>query len=163
MASPAGYSRTQIILHWLVAIMIAAQFVFHDAISAAWHAFVSSAAVPFNPLVAAHVFGGIAIGAFMLWRFVLRFRRGVPALPQEETPALKWLAHAVHWAFYAVVLLLVVSGGAAWFGGVGAAASAHGVLKTLLLALVGLHVGGAFVHWLVLKTDVLMRMFKPAT
>jgi cytochrome b561 len=30
MASPAGYSRPQIALHWIVAALIAAQFLLHE-------------------------------------------------------------------------------------------------------------------------------------
>lgn len=34
--APAGYSRIQIALHWLVFALIAQQYLFKDAMSAAW-------------------------------------------------------------------------------------------------------------------------------
>ena len=32
MPTPTGYSRTQIVLHWVVALLLAAQILFEDAI-----------------------------------------------------------------------------------------------------------------------------------
>ena len=163
MSSPvAGYSRLQIALHWLVVVAVAAQYLFNDAIGAAWRAFTTGTTLAFDPLVATHVFTGIAIGVLVLWRLVLRLRRGVPPPPEQEHPALKAIAHATHWAFYLVLVLLVASGGLAWFGGIGAEAIAHNVLKVALIALIVLHVAGALFQWIVLKSDVLTRMFRAA-
>ena len=161
--APQGYSRAQILLHWIVALLIVPQFLFHDAISDAWDAArrgVETAGI--DPLVPAHVFGGLAIFALVLWRLGLRARRGAPPPPEAEHPALKLVAKLTHGALYLLLVLLPVSGAAAWFGGVDGAADGHEVMKTLLLALVVLHVLGALFHQVVLKTDVLSRMKRPA-
>lgn len=160
--APAGYSRAQIALHWLVALLIVPQFVLHDAISAAWRAFRRGEEIAFDPLVAAHVFAGLAILLFVAWRLVLRARRGAPPPPEAEHPALKLVAKLTHGTLYLLLVLLPVSGGVAWFGGVEAAAEAHEVMKTALLALVVLHVLGALFHQFVLHSDVLARMKRPA-
>lgn len=160
--TPAGYTRTQIRLHWIVALLIVPQFVFHDAISEAWEAAqrgVETAGI--NPLVPAHVFGGLAILALVIWRLVLRARLGAPPPPEAEHPALKLVAKVTHGALYLLLILLPVSGGVAWFGGVAAAADNHELFKTALLALVVLHVLGALFHQVVLKSDVLTRMKRP--
>ena len=160
--APAGYSRAQIRLHWIVALLIVPQFVFHDAMSAAWDAARRGVAVTgIDPLVPAHVFGGLAILALVVWRLVLRARLGVPAAPEAEHPALKLVAKLTHGALYLLLILLPVSGAAAWFGGVEGAADGHAVMKTVLLALVVLHVLGALFHQVVLKSDVLTRMKRP--
>lgn len=158
MSVPQAYSRSQVWLHWVVAALVVAQYVFKDAIGRAWDATVSGVPVSFDPLVAAHVVGGIAILALMAWRLVLRLVQSVPPSDEPRHPALRRAAQVAHWAFYAVLIGLSVTGGLAWFGKVEAAATAHAVLKTALVVLVGVHVLAALFHQFVLKTDVMRRM-----
>lgn len=157
---PTHYSRTQILLHWLVAVLIVFQFVAHEPMSDAWDKISEGVEVGFSPLVAAHVFAGIAVLILVVWRLFLRLTRGVPPLPEEEAPAMKMVAHLVHWGLYALMILLPVSGGMAWFGGVEAAAEAHEAMKIIILAVVILHVLGALYQQLVLKTNIMERMKK---
>lgn len=157
---PSHYSRAQIALHWVIFLLIAFQFIASDAMSEAWRAVVKSQEVGFNPLVAAHVFVGGAVLLLVLWRLMLRLTRGVPPLPEEEPPVLKLVAHVTHWALYALMILVPVSGAVAWLGGIKPAAEAHEVLKTLLMILVILHVAGALYQQLVLKTNIMARMKK---
>ncbi|MFG1351989.1 cytochrome b [Xanthobacter autotrophicus] len=158
----AGYSRTQIALHWAVAALVAAQYLFNDAIAEAWSAYVKgTAALGFDPLVPAHVAGGVLILALVLWRIALRATRGTPPLPEREPPALAVLARATHLAFYGVLIALSVSGALAWFADVRPAAGAHNVLKVVLLALIVLHVLAVIFHQSVLKTSVMRRMVRP--
>jgi cytochrome b561 len=158
MPAPLRYSRAQVRLHWLVAALIALQFLLHDAISDAWDAFKDGADVAFDPLVAQHVFTGLLVAALVLWRLALRVSRGVPDLPEEEPRLMKIAAHVAHWALYALMLLLPVSGAFAWFAGAEQAAAAHNVLKVALLALVALHVAAVLVHQFVLRTGLISRM-----
>jgi cytochrome b561 len=158
MKNPSSYSRTQIWLHWIVAGLIAGQYLFKDAISKAYDAFVNGTQVAFDPLVLAHVAGGTLILGLMVWRLALRTTRGVPQPPKEEARALKFLAHVAHWSFYAVVAAMALSGLAAWFGEIETAAGVHSILKIALLALIALHVIAALFHQFVLKTNILRRM-----
>lgn len=162
MTHPVGYSRTQIALHWAVAALVAGQYIFKDSISGAWDAILAGRAVAFDPLIFAHVAGGGLILTFVVWRLVLRVKRGVPAPPENEPTALKTLSHVAHWAFYAVLAAMAVTGSLAWFGGVTDAAQAHNVLKVVLLALVALHVLAVPFHKIVLKNNVMARMIRPA-
>lgn len=159
---PQGYSATQIALHWAVAVLIAAQFLFKDAISNAWDAIGAGKTFAFDPLILAHMGGGGLILALVVWRLVLRLKRGVPAPPENEPGALKTLSHVAHWAFYAVLAAMTVTGSLAWFGYVTQAAQAHNILKIALLALVGLHVLAVPFHRVVLKNNVMRRMIQPA-
>ena len=163
MPQPKGYTSAQIGLHWLVAVLIVLQYVFNDAIGAAWEALRKGQEGAFDPMVAQHVFGGLLIGALVIWRVVLRLRHGAPPPPEQEAPALQLVAKATHGLLYLLMLGLPLSGAVAWFGGVGAAAGGHGVMKTLLLLLVLLHVLGALYHQFVLKTNLLARMKRPVS
>lgn len=159
--APSGYSGTQIALHWIVFLVIVAQYVLHEAIVDAWRAVRRGEEFGFDPVVASHVFGGILILVLVLWRIMLRVKRGAPKPPEHEPAILKLAAGATHLGLYALLLLMPLSGIAAWFGNVEAAAEAHEVMRLLLLALIVIHIAGALYQRFVLKTDVMTRMVKP--
>lgn len=161
MAHPTGYSRAQIVLHWAIALLIILQFVLHEPMSEAWDALQKGRDFAFNPLIAQHVFGGLVILLLVVWRLGLRLRRGAPPPPEQEHPVLKLAAHATHWLFYALMILMPVSGAAAWFGGVETAADGHEAMKVVLLLLVLIHAAAALMHRFILKTGVMERMVRP--
>jgi len=161
MAAPTGYTRTQIRLHWITVALVALQYILHDTISDAWDSVLDGAEVGFHPLIAQHVLTGSLIAVLVVWRLSLRYSHGAPPPPEQEHPALKLAAHATHWLFYALLILLPFSGGMAWLRGIEQAGEAHEVMKTVLLALIVLHVAAALMHQFVLKTGVLMRMKTP--
>jgi cytochrome b561 len=157
MTAPTGYTRVQIALHWIAALLILQQYVFKDAMSSAWEAFGDGLETAFDPLVLAHVAGGALILVFALWRLSIRARRGAPVIV-GESGLQRALAKGTHVGLYALMILMPVSGSVAWFGGVDAAAQGHNILKVALLALIALHVAGALWHQFVLKDGLLMRM-----
>ncbi len=161
MPNPTGYSRLQIRLHWIITILIVAQFVFNESIVGAWDMFIKTGTTEFSPLVAAHVFGGIAILLLVLWRLAVRLKRGAPLPPESEHPLLKMAAHLSHWLLYALMILMPVSGVLAWFGGIEQAATNHFYMKFAMLGLVALHVVAALFHQFVLKTNLIQRMKTP--
>lgn len=111
-----------------------------------------------GPGVAVHVYGGIVILALVMWRLVLRLVRGAPQPPVEESERLNLVAQLTHWALYAAMVLIPVTGLTAWFGGIGAFGEVHEVLGNLLLFLIGLHVLGALYHQFILGTNPIARM-----
>jgi cytochrome b561 len=114
-----------------------------------------------SPLVAAHIASGAAIFLLALARLQIRLTRGAPPPPAAEHPALAWAAHATHWSLYALMLVIPLTGAVAWFRLNRTAASAHELLTTLLLVLVGLHIAAALFHQFVLRTNLLDRMRTP--
>lgn len=152
------YSRAQIILHWAVALLIAAQFVFHEAIAGAWRAFRQGQQVEFDPLVAAHVFGGIAIFVLVVWRLVIRARQGAVAPVAGTSARMAQIAHLGHLALYGVMVLLALSGLAAWFGELELAGEVHETLKPVILLLVAGHVAASLFHQFYLKGGLMRRM-----
>jgi cytochrome b561 len=158
---PKGYSTAQILLHWIIALLIALQFLFSDPIGAAFRQLVRGAAPPFSWPVWAHIAGGIVILLLVVWRLALRVSRGAPPPPAGGPAILHLGATLGHWALYALMLALPVSGLVAWFGGVGAAGEAHEVMTNLLLAVAGIHVLAALWHQFGLKDHLLLRMMRP--
>ncbi|WP_372837693.1 cytochrome b [Phaeovulum sp.] len=156
-----GYSSSQIWLHWLVALLLIPQFLLNDAMSHAWRAIQRGNEVTPSIFIQLHVITGVTIFALVLWRLVLRLTRGAPLPPEPQAPVLKLVGALTHGVLYLLLLLLVVSGGMAWFGGVSVSANAHEVMTTLLLVLFALHVVGALYHQFVLKDNLLARMKRP--
>ena len=157
-----GYTRTQKILHWAIALLIVFQFVGSDAISELVEqvGLTASSAETIPLIVRAHVLAGLLTFALMLVRIFMRFSKGAPALPQEETAMMKMAAHATHGILYLALLLMPMSGALAWFGQLELADTAHLALKFVLLGFVALHVAAAFYHQFVLKNGLIKRMLK---
>ena len=147
------------VFHWVLVIMFAAQFIFHDAISDAYDQIQRGVEVAFNPLVAGHVFGGLAILVLTLIRFGIRRKSVLPAYPEQGSALTKRASEIVHYGTYVLGIMLPVSGAVAWFGGVKAAADGHEMLKAVLLALVALHVAGTLFHLVVHKNNIFKRMW----
>ncbi len=158
---PTGYTRTQIILHWLVFVLVVLQFVLNEPIAEAWDKIEDGVEVGFSPLIAQHVFTGLLILVLVVIRIAIKVRRGAPALPENEPAILKIAAHGTHLSLYALLILMPLSGAAAWFAEAELAAEGHEVMKVLVLVLVGVHVLGALFQQFVLKSNVLARMRKP--
>jgi cytochrome b561 len=161
MGGVHGYSRAQIALHWIVAVLVALQCLLHEPISRAWEASQAGEVVTFQPLIVLHVGSGLVILLLVLWRLGLLAWRGVPPPPDREPRFYKLAAKLVHAALYLLLVAMPLTGLLAWFGGVAPAAAAHEVLQMVLLALIVVHVLAVLVHLFVLRMPVLRRMLHP--
>ncbi|HSF91831.1 MAG TPA: cytochrome b/b6 domain-containing protein [Paracoccaceae bacterium] len=161
--SPTGYSRTQISLHWAVAVLVLLQFVLNDGIKAVMRALSRGYEPGSSDQIMAqfHVLAGISIFVLALARLAIRLKRGAPKPPAHEPAYLKLAAHITHIALYAGLLLLPMSGSIAWFGGVEAAGELHEAGTSMLQLFAFLHIGGAIYQHFILKSDVLKRIVKP--
>ena len=96
----------------------------------------------------------------MLIRIIVRLgsaRR--PSPPACRLPELA--AHLNHLAFYAILILLPVTGAAAIFLGIEDAADLHGTLLPLLFLLIAAHIGGVIYHTFIRRDGLLWRMLRP--
>lgn len=155
--SSAAYSRTQIILHWVVAALVLFQLFLHGSIVEAWTGRMNGS-LPNQPTPDLHVIAGVLIFGLVVWRLILRFTRSVPALPTQEPRLLKVVATGTHLLFYVLLLAMPLSGAAAWFLGAEPAALAHSLARFALIPLLALHVLAALAHHFWFRTNVLRRM-----
>lgn len=153
-----AYKRIQIVLHWVVFVLIAWQFIGHEPIRDALDLWMKEGVFAPSIMVVGHVAGGMLVLVLALWRLGLLRKHGVPPLPEDEGPLGHALAHLTHGALYALMLLMPVSGAVAWFGSSESAAYAHGLLRFGMLGFVALHVVGALYHQFVLKDNLMARM-----
>jgi cytochrome b561 len=157
-----GYSRTQIALLWGIAALLGVSFFSHEAMKAAFRDFERGIAGATAGLGAqVHVVAGLTILALVLIRLAVRFRRGVPEVSATGGAVQAGAARAVHWVLYGLLLLIPVSGAAAWFFVQPAAGETHELLFTGLWVLVGLHSLAALFHHYVLKDGLIGRMLRP--
>ena len=157
----AGYSRAQVILHWVIAALILFQLLVHEDMERAFDGMMEGGTTAgVNPLP--HIIVGSAILILAAMRLVIRLRHGAPAHPAGQPEILGLFANVVHGLIYLLLFAIPISGLVAWFGGIENAGTVHGgPLRLALIALVLLHIAGALVQQFVLKSGVLMRMLKP--
>ncbi|WP_416462385.1 cytochrome b [Sphingomonas sp. VDB2] len=168
----ARYTSVARTLHWAIAILILLNLFFgfaHDALPKEW------AVMPVHKSI------GLTVLALTLVRIVWRLTHPAPPLPAAMPAWEKGAAHATHVLFYALMLILPLSGWIMssagtrplnWFflfdvpkfgvgkedAIVGLSRRAHELLPWLWVALILLHVGAALRHHFMLKDDVLRRM-----
>jgi cytochrome b561 len=158
---PGGYSRMQIRLHWITAFLVALQYLLHEGIAEAYDTALETGTYAVSAPVLGHIIGGTLILALAVWRLLLRHDLGTPPPPPGEPAIFARLAHWAHLGFYALLILLPVTGAMAWGGQMEAAGDAHEVMRALLLLLILAHVGAVAVHQLVWKTGLIARMMRP--
>ena len=103
-----GYSATQLALHWVIALLLVANsFATGEGMGQAWRANERGDATQLSGLVPQlHLWFGLAILAFAVWRVFLRQTRGVPEAPAEESAVLRMAAHVTHILLYALMLAI---------------------------------------------------------
>lgn len=174
MAHPNRYASSQIVVHWLMALIIVILF---------FVGLYSSSLPPEadkSQILTMHkTFGMIALMLLAL-RLVLRMSCGAPELPASMTPGAKKAAQLGHLALYLLMLAVPMSGWAmssaagrppVLFGAIplpalmppnrelaGALYEAHGLLNWLLAATVVGHILAAIKHQLLDKDNLMARM-----
>lgn len=168
------YTRTAIILHWLIALLIFAAFplglYMHD--------------LPLSPhklrMYSYHKWIGVAVFLFAVIRLSWRLSHRPPALPGSMANWEKSVAHGMHFALYVLICIIPVSGWlmssakgfqTVWFGVLplpdlvgkdkelgNTLQEVHEMLNFLMLALVFAHAAAALKHHFIERDDVLARM-----
>ncbi len=175
MRTPEKYDRVAVVIHWLIAALMIYMVLFGedlmnrhaaDNTGATWHATI-----------------GISILALSVLRFFWRLSHTPPALPVTMKRWEITLSHVVHYAFYAGMLLIPLSGwlsyeafagkhpalgGASFLGlfqvpmlTIGAGwnwGGLHELLANLMKILIVLHVLAGLKHQFVDKDGLLKRM-----
>ena len=168
------YTATAISLHWLIAIGIAGTF----SLGLYMHE------LPLSPtklqLYSWHKWAGVSLFALIVVRLLWRATHAAPPLP-AQMPALQRLAaNATHWALYALMVAVPLSGWlmssakgfqTVWFGVLplpdlvakdaalgDLLQDVHEALNLTMLGLVLLHAVAALKHHFIDRDDVLTRM-----
>lgn len=174
---PAGYSGTQKLLHWVVALLVFA------LIPVGFYMVRRGALTNFdamtNELYTAHKTFGIIVLALMVARIIVRIHAGSPAPEPSLNRFQVIVSEAVHGLIYLALLAVPLLGwlGVSAYGARGilggfqlpallgkdtllgeAILKYHGYAAIVLVLLIGAHVGAALFHRIILKDGVLRRM-----
>ena len=176
MSRSERYTQVAIILHWLIAFGVLWQ------IAIGW----SMIEIPKNPpgqrvyWFNIHKSIGLTLGVLILLRVVWRFTHGAPPLPDHIPSWQKLASRFSHWALYACMIIMPVSGylGSSftkypikYFGytlphwGWDAPAykeicsQVHNVTVIVFMTLIAIHVAAAIKH-MIAKDGVMRRMWR---
>lgn len=174
---PLGYSGTQKLLHWVIALMVLTLIPVGFWMKSRGDANLWDATT--NELYTAHKTFGIIVLALMLVRIVVRIRAGTPA-PEPSLNRLQIIAaEAVHGLLYVMLLCVPLLGwlGVSAYGARGLLGGGelpallgkdtvlgevilkyHGYAAILVVLLLGAHIGAALLHRFILKDGVVKRM-----
>ena len=159
MNTQEKYARSQIVLHWLVAVLIAANYMLGDFMGEAFERIIDSGAVgEIGAGANAHRAIGVTVMLLVLVRLVLRWRLGAPAASTAGPAILQTAAKLGHAALYLLMLAVPITGAVAFNGQIEALGEVHEMLTSLLLLLVLGHAVMAIYHQVVLKDGVMARM-----
>jgi cytochrome b561 len=174
----SGYTGTAKTLHWLILVLLIAQFIF------AWTMPAIRRDTPVTTLISLHFTFGIIILAVAIVRLGWRLTHGEPDPEDGLPPWQKYSARVVHWLLYLLLLAVPVLGwinasyrgmpiimfglelpklvaarspGWGWSGDVHVLLAEYG-----MLTLVGLHVLAALYHYFVRRDGVMQRMLPGA-
>jgi cytochrome b561 len=159
MSTKTRYDLSQIVLHWLIAILIAVNWFLGDAMNHAFRDLLrTNGTSALDSGANAHRLIGISVIVLVLLRVVVRLiRKGPPEAPGSK--AMQLGAKVGHLALYVLMLAVPVTGYLSYsnldrnMGGI------HGAVTNLLLIVAFGHAILAFYHHYVLKDGLLYRMF----
>jgi cytochrome b561 len=171
MTTVTRYHPLLVALHWILAVLVIGNL--------AAGMFVLDAMANSDPakagMIRLHMLGGFAIGAFIVVRLLTRVTTKKPP-PAKGGRAAHILARVTHWAFYLVIIGMVVSGlGTAQLAGLFPLLQGqpvdlsrinevppiqgHRILANVLLGLIALHLAGTLYHYLAQRENPLARMW----
>lgn len=168
------YHPLLVALHWLMALMILVALAAGGLVLAN----MPSDSPDKVQGLGGHMIFGMAIGVLLILRLVTRTRSTHPPHAETGNALLDRIGRWTHWGFYALIAGMVLTGLATAFGAglfpivYGGAADvlppelatlparmAHGVIATILVALIALHIVAALYHQIFLKDRLLGRMW----
>jgi cytochrome b561 len=150
-----GYSRAQIALHWIIAILIPLAWLSSEGAEEALEAIEDGATVSFVP----HVAFGMAVLALVAVRLILRLTRGVPE-PGGTAGSLQ--VKAADWGhrlLYLMMIAVPLGGISVWFLGLDVG-ELHGLAANVLMIVALGHALIALYHQYVVKDGLLRRMMR---
>ena len=160
-AQAQGWTKLNIYLHWLVVVLIIAQYIDREWMHKLYEATVEGGeSVSQTATIGgyAHIIGGTLILVASAIRLLDRFVHGKPPHPEAAPHWTAIVSSVTHFLLYAVLLAMPTFGLIAWLAGAEQFAHWHTFLWNPLLALIVLHIAGALVQQLHYKTGVINRM-----
>lgn len=158
MSRRTGYTRLQIALHWIIALLIAGAFFTHENMGQALRDKIEAGVAGVGTPTPHTILGMLAL-VFVLWRIVVRIRTGAPE--PHGSPAVVAAATWGHRLLYLLMIAVPIGGFTAWAGGLRDVGDIHGLAGQLLVIVALGHAAAALWHHFVQKDGTLRRMTRP--
>jgi len=156
MSHSSGYSRLQIALHWLIAVLILATWFTHEGMGDALEARIETGVLSPNP----HAVMGLAVFVLVLVRILVRRRQGAPGPVPGSSPMAEAAALWGHRLLYLLMVLTPIGGAITWFGGIAALGDGHELFGNALMIVALGHALVAILHQVILKDGTMTRMLR---
>ncbi|MCU9838325.1 cytochrome b/b6 domain-containing protein [Ruegeria sp. WL0004] len=160
MSPRAAYSRLQIALHWLIAVLIAATWLTHENMGRALKARIETGASGFEGNTP-HVWLGITVFVLVLIRIVVRRVKGAPGPLPGATPLMEKAALWGHRLLYLLMVLTPALGAVAWNAPSRTVGEIHETVGGALMLVALAHALVALWHQYVKKDGSLTRITRP--
>ena len=155
-----GFSKYQVIVHWLVACFVLFQIATGSTMSNDFLALkdgkISIEEVHKNSWY--HFFFGLTIFLLMVIRFILRIIFGVPKPTKQSSSLTIIVAKIIHWLFYLVLFIVPISGFVAWNTSNLLIGNLHSASVNALYVLVVIHLIAIVYHQIFLEDNLIDRM-----
>lgn len=148
-STQVSFSVPQRVIHWAMALLIFFNLLFPDGMAHAYRLMRRGETLTPDQISSAniHAYVGFATLFLAVLRLCLRFFQGLPPHPAEEPRVFQIAAKVAHFTFYALFLILPLSGIAAYYFGIQAAGQLHsGPFKALMWVLIAGHLVAVLVH-----------------
>ncbi len=152
------YNWAQIALHWGIAGLILANYLFSEGIEDGFEGMME-AKVGDAVQTPWHIYVGLAVLVLVAARVALRLLRPV-AIQTTARPAMDRMAEWGHLGLYALMIAAPVLGAITWYGRVENTGDLHILAVNGLIILAFAHSIIALFHQFVLKDGLLMRMLR---
>ena len=156
---PDHYRPAQKLLHWYVVIGVITQIAIHEPTVRVNEAIVTGATPDSGDNLFAwmHVVVGTTIFIAVLARLFLRYKHGAPGHAPGTSPVQATMANYMHWALYALLFGMVITGMATW-NGIAQLGQVHFIINVILFFLVLGHAAAAIYNQFIKKDGTLKRM-----
>lgn len=159
MSTPKkSYNPLQIALHWLIAVLIIANYFISDGLGHYFREYLTTGVTPTNWMVNFHIYVGITILVAVVLRFIVRVISSRPEKIGTGNELLDKLAHYVHEVLYTLMFLVPLFGVIAWYLKIHWMGDIHTLTMDAMMMLVLAHAAGALFHHYILKDRLLLRM-----
>lgn len=154
----SSYNPYQIILHWLIAALIIANYFISDHMKRFFDAHLANNNSPANWVENFHIYAGLTILSLVVIRTIVRLLSRKTEKISTGNAFLDKISHYSHELLYVLMFLVPAFGAIAWFFDVDELGYIHVITMDCMMALVLVHAAAALFHHYILEDKLLLRM-----
>ena len=152
------YSILQVSLHWIMALLFAANYLVSYEMEKLFHRYLDGAPINSDWTASFHIFFGITFILLAVIRLAIRSNHKTPEMAVSSNPIVKRLTLYLHNGLYLLMFLVPIAGMSALYVKVKLLGDIHILLMNLMLAIISLHIISSLYHQFILKDNLLKRM-----